>query len=136
MPPVAIPPPLRSQRELAQLLAQIAAAEPFGSQREDLVTSALDQMFSCELRVDRIEATYGAFFDDRYREGRTVRGVPVGTSRFIHAQLLASRNEELDRLARGDLVRFRGIPVRWNGTYEHLEMREAADGRAPGADYA
>ena len=112
------------QRDLVSLLQRISHAGRFGSAREDLVTEYLDTSFHLELEIDDNARTYGSFFDDRYRDGRTLRGRVGGTELFVEVQCLAERNAELQDLRRGQQVDLVAAPHRWDHTFDRLAMRE------------
>ena len=127
--PVEEPAPAASEASTAAALIgivdRIAGADRYSRQREQIIEQSADESFDCAVEITKIERTYSYIPDARFRKGRTVTGKLRGTDCEVTVELVAARNDEIDALKPGGLLRAKSKPVKWNTIYDRLEMREA-----------
>ncbi len=109
---------------LVDIVAGIAAASRYGSERAKLIEEHVGKMFPCSIDISTIEKTYSYGSDDRFRDGRKIIGQITGTDCKASLQLLASRNEEIDALDPDATVKTDCTLLKWNNIYDRLEMQE------------
>ncbi len=110
---------------LIGIVGQIATADRYSRQREQIIEQNSEQPFQCAVEITRAERTYTYIPDERYRTGRTVTGKLHGTDCEVTVQLPAERNDEIDALRPGSLISAQCKLLKWNTIYDRLEMREA-----------
>lgn len=110
--------------ELIDIVAGIATASRYGSERAKLIEEHAGKTFPCSIDISTIEKTYSYGSDDRFRDGRKIIGQISGTDCKASLQLLASRNEELDALDPEATVKIDCMLLKWNNIYDRLEMQE------------
>ena len=82
--------------------------------------------YACEVVMDRVERTFSYSFDrdDRFRNGRTVLGKLAEGDHAVSVHMDARRNEQIDALRPGDVLRIECRPLKWNLVYNRLEACE------------
>lgn len=111
---------------LVVLFDELAPLERYSSERENIVQRHGADTYACEVVMDRVERTFSYSFDldDRFRNGRTVLGKLAEGDHAVSVQMDARRNEQIDALRPGDVLRFECRPLKWNLVYNRLEACE------------
>jgi hypothetical protein len=110
---------------LVGVVGQIASADRYSREREQIIEQNSEQPFHCAVEITRAERTYTYIPDERFRQGRTVTGKLHGTDCEVTVQLPAERNDEIDALEPGTLISAHCKLLKWNTIYDRLEMRQA-----------
>lgn len=109
---------------LKEIVERLGSASRYGSERDEIIREYTDESFPCSIEIDGIERTYSYDSEERFRNGRTLTGVLGGTDFEVSLLLPEQRNEELDALGPGDILRADCLLIKWNNIYDRLEMRE------------
>lgn len=111
---------------LVALFDELAPLERYSSERENVVHRHGADTYACEVVIDRVERTFSYSFDldDRFRNGRTVLGKLADGDHAVSVQMDAGRNNQIDALRPGDVLRFECRPLKWNLVYNRLEACE------------
>ncbi len=110
---------------LKEILERLGSASRYGSERDEIIREYTDESFTCSIEIDSIERTYSYGSDQRFRNGRTLTGVLGGTDFEVSLLLPEERNEELEALGPGDILRADCLLIKWNNIYDRMEMRQA-----------
>ena len=110
---------------LVGIVGQIATADRYSREREQIIERNSEQPFQCAVEITRAERTYTYTPDERFRQGRTVTGKLQGTDCEVTVELPSERNDEIDALEAGSLISADCKLLKWNTIYERLEMRQA-----------
>jgi hypothetical protein len=110
---------------LVGIVGQIATADRYSREREQIIEQNSEQPFQCAVEITRSERTYTYTPDERFRKGRTVTGKLQGTDCEVTVELPSDRNDEIDALKPGSLIQANCKLLKWNTIYDRLEMRQA-----------
>ncbi|MHC4402374.1 MAG: vacuolar protein sorting-associated family 26 protein [Planctomycetota bacterium] len=109
---------------LVAVIDRLGSVSRYSREREEILQDYAEQSFGCAVEIEKAERTYSYIPDKRFRNGRTVTGVLAGTGHKVSLQLTEARNDEVDALGRGSLVKADCRPIKWNTIYDRLELRQ------------
>ncbi|MEZ5991780.1 MAG: hypothetical protein R3E76_05455 [Planctomycetota bacterium] len=109
------------ETSLAAIIEKLSDRSLMSRDREEIIKRHLGTSWEVELKVDRLENTWGFDTPDNLRDGKTVEAVGSDGNKYV-VRFPKARNDDIGKLRSGDTLKTWGTLAAWDDLFKKITL--------------